>query len=162
MNKLYTQVKFCTVILFALVLVFGCKKQEITNSSQKEASQIKSWVETMVKANNVVDSTTSGLHYIISKVGSGANVKAGDSLTVQYTGKFLDGTVFDSSASFKYVQNAVNQRMIPGWEEGIEKLSKGGAGLFLIPSNLAYGSNGYYTIPPYTPLVFTLEVIDIK
>jgi len=164
MKKLNSWFKVCAVVLFAMVFVFGCKKTEVpnSNSSLKEASLINTWVKTMVNTNNIVDSTSTGLHYIISKVGTGAAVTAGNSVTLKYTGKFVDGTVFDSSASFTYVHKATGQRMIPGFEEGIEKLSKGGSGIFLIPSAQAYGTGGYSTIPAYTPLLFTIEVIDIK
>jgi len=164
MKKLNTYFKVCAVVLFALVLVLGCKKTEvpISNSSEQKANLINTWVKTMVNTNNIVDSTATGLHYIISKVGTGATVTAGNTVTLKYTGKFVDGTVFDSSASFTYVHKAANQRMIPGFEEGIEKLSKGGGGIFLIPSAQAYGSGGYATIPAYTPLLFMIEVIDIK
>lgn len=162
MKRLNTYFKVYVVVLFATVLMFGCKKSEESFSPAKETSQINTWVTTMVKSNNIVDSTSTGLHYIISKVGTGATVTTGNSVTVKYTGKFLDGTIFDSSDSFAYVQKGANQRMIPGWEEGIEKLSKGGIGIFLIPSALAYGPNGYSKITPYTPLLFNIEVIDIK
>jgi FKBP-type peptidyl-prolyl cis-trans isomerase FkpA len=164
MKKLNTYFKICTVVLFALVLVLGCKKTVVTdsNSSVTEANLINTWVKTMVNTNNIVDSTSTGLHYIISKVGTGATVTAGNTVTLKYTGKFVDGTVFDSSASFTYVHKASDQRMIPGFEEGIEKVSKGGSGIFLIPSAQAYGTSGYSTIPPYTPLIFYIEITDIK
>lgn len=163
MKKLNTYFKVCVVALFATVFVLGCKKTtEETNSSEKETNLINTWVKTMVNANNIVDSTSTGLHYIINKVGTGANVTAGNKVTMKYTGKFVDGTVFDSSASYTYVHKASDQRMIPGFEEGIEKLSMGGNGIFLIPSAQAYGTGGYSIFPAYTPLLFTIEVIDIK
>ena len=162
MKKLNTCLKICVIVLFAMVIVFGCKKTAETNSSDKEANLINTWVKTMVNTNNIVDSTSTGLHYIISKVGTGATVTAGNTVTMKYTGKFVDGTVFDSSASYTYVHKASDDRMIPGFEEGIEKLSKGGSAIFLIPSAKAYGDYGYAIIPPFSPLLFTIEVIDIK
>ena len=168
MKKLNICFKLCVVVLFATVFVFGCKKTEVTDSSDTdspdtEALLIKNWLETSVKDNKNIDTTATGLYYIVDKVGVGSKVKAGDSLTVKYTGTFMDGTVFDSSPSFKYVQKANDQRMIQGWEEAVEVMSKGGSALFLIPSAKAYGTDGYYpVIKPYTPLLFTIEIIDIK
>jgi len=164
MKKLNTYFKVCAVVLFAMVIVFGCKKKEviITNSSEIEATQMKDWLDANVKSNKNIDTTTTGLYYIVEKVGSGPKVITGDSLTVKYTGMFMDGTVFDASSSFSYVHKGTNQRMIQGWEEGIEVLSKGGSALFLIPSAKAYGDNGYAIIPPFSALLFTIEVIDIK
>ena len=162
MNKVNTYIKVCAVVSFALVLFLGCKKHEEAYSLEKETVMINAWVKSMVNSNNIVDSTSTGLHYIISKVGTGATVTTGNTVTLKYTGKFVDGTIFDSSASFSYVHKASDQRMIPGFEEGVEKLSKGGSGIFLIPSAQAYGTGGYSTIPPYTPLEFNIEIIDIK
>ena len=95
------------------------------------------------------------------------DVKTGDTVKVIYTGKFTDGTVFDSSigqrdGTYTYVQEGANTRMIQGWEEGIKVLNKGASATFLIPSAKAYGSSGYSTIPPNSPLIFVIEVVDIK
>ena len=154
--------KVCAVVLFALVFVFGCKKTEETYSPGKEASMIKNWLNTNVKSNKNIDTTATGLFYIVDKVGVGPKVQAGDSLTLKYTGMFMDGTIFDAAPSFSYVHKAEGQRMIQGWEEGIEVLNKGGSALFLIPSAKAYGDYGYSRIPPYSPLLFTIEVSNIK
>lgn len=162
MKKMILRFHVCAALVLALVFVSGCKKYEAPYSSEKEASQIKTWVGTMVKNKISVDSTSTGLYYITDKVGTNPLVQAGDTITVQYTGMFLDKTVFDSSANYTYIHKAANQRMIPGWEEGIEHLGKGGSATFLIPSAEAYGSMGYSLIPPYTPLLFIIEVIDIK
>ena len=164
MRRLKSCFKVGAITLFAMIIVFGCKKsEEVTYSPEMEAIQIKNWLETNVKENKNIDTTATGLFYIVDKVGVGPKVQAGDSLTVKYTGTFMDGTVFDASQSFSYVHKAADQRMIQGWEEGIEVLSKGGSALFLIPSAKAYGSNGYYpVIKPYAPLLFTIEVLAIK
>ena len=162
MKKLKTYFKVCAVISIALILFLGCKKHEEAYSLEKETVMINTWVKTMVNSNNIVDSTSTGLHYIISKVGTGATVTAGNTVTLIYTGKFVDGTVFNPATSLSYVHKASDQRMIPGFEEGVEKLSKGGSGIFLIPSAQAYGTGGYSIFPPFTPLLFNIEITDIK
>jgi FKBP-type peptidyl-prolyl cis-trans isomerase len=159
MNKRF---KVSTAVLFAFLLVFGCKKESVTNSPENEASKIKGWLEMMVKNNNNIDTTSTGLYYIVDKTGTGPTVQAGDTVTVQYTAMFLDGTIFDSSASFTYVHKATGHRMIQGWEEGIEVMSKGGLDIFLIPSSKGYGDYGYSVIPPFTPLLFTIGITEIK
>jgi len=160
MKKLNTNLNVCAVVLFATVFIFGCKKTEITYSSEKEDSLIKKWLS--LNVSNNIDTTSTGLYYIVGKNGSGPTVQAGDTVTVKYNGMFLSGTVFDSSNSFTYIHKAANQRMIQGWEEGIEVMSKGESADFVIPSAKAYGDYGYKTIPPFTPLLFTIEIIDIK
>jgi FKBP-type peptidyl-prolyl cis-trans isomerase FkpA len=162
MKKMYLRFNVYAVSVLALLFLFGCKKYDEPYSAAKETDLIKTWVRTQVKNNSIVDSTSTGLYYIFDKAGTGPVVQEGNNVTLKYTGEFLDGSVFDSSESFTYVHKAADQRMIPGFEEGIEKLSKGGSGVFLIPSAQAYGTNGYSSIPPYTPLLFIIEIIDIK
>lgn len=163
MKKLNTCFKIWAVVLFATVFIFGCKKSEEAYSPEREASLIKNWLDTNVKSNKNIDTTTTGLYYIVDKVGVGLKVQSGDSLTVKYTGMFMDGSIFDSSKSFSYVhKSTTGPRMIQGWEEGIEVLSKGGSAIFMIPSAKAYGDYGYSIIPPYSPLLFTIEITNIK
>ena len=162
MNSLGKNLKIGFFVLIALALVFGCKKIDNSqNSSVQETLLIRQWVNTMKKNNFVVDSLSTGVYYIIESIGTGAFVQAGNNITIGYTGQFLDGTTFDASSSYTYVHKG-NPRMIPGWEDAVEKLSKGGKGIFLIPSSQAYGSNGYMVVPPYTPLLFEIEILDIQ
>ena len=160
--------KSIVLVLFLAGLVSSCMKSEDPssgNTAETEATLFKSWKTQMKSKNLAYDSTATKIFYIIdkSKVGTGANVTAGNTVTVKYTGTFMDGAIFDSSESFSYVHKpTTGSRMIPGWEEGIELLNKGAKATFLIPSALAYGSYGYYPIPPYSPLFFIIEVVDIK
>ncbi len=162
MEKLKGILNLGMVVLFTLIIVSGCKKDELTYTPEKEAAQMKTWLDAMVKNNVNIDTTSTGLYYIVDTPGSGPKVQEGDTVTVQYTGMFLDGTIFDSSSSFTYVHKAADQRMIQGWEEGIEVMNKGELAVFLVPSAKAYGNYGYSIIPPYTPLLFTISVVDIK
>ena len=163
MNGLGKNLKIGFFVLIALALVFGCKKIENTdNSSVQEALLIRQWVNTMKKNNFVVDSISTGVYYIIETAGSGPVVQAGNNITIAYTGQFVNGTTFDASSSYSYLHKDAYSRMIPGWEDAIEKLNKGAKGIFLIPSSQAYGSNGYMVVPPYTPLLFEIEILDIQ
>jgi peptidylprolyl isomerase len=108
--------------------------------------------------------TPSGLTYLITEKGSGVQPKAGQTVTVHYTGTFTDGRPFDSSRnrgepiSFRL---GVGQ-VIKGWDEGIGKLHVGDKAIFLIPPSIAYGVNGRGSIPPNTPLIFIVELVDVK
>ena len=81
---------------------------------------------------------------------------------VHYTGKLLDGTVFDSSVTrnepFQFVLGI--GQVIPGWDEGLQMMSKGEKGVFYIPYYLAYGNTGSGPIPPFATLMFEVELID--
>jgi FKBP-type peptidyl-prolyl cis-trans isomerase FkpA len=106
--------------------------------------------------------TASGLIYVETKKGSGANPKPTEIVKVHYTGMFLDGKVFDSSVERgEPVEFPLNQ-VIPGWTEGLQLMKKGGKAKLILPSVIAYGAQGNQGIPPYSPLVFEVELIDIK
>jgi FKBP-type peptidyl-prolyl cis-trans isomerase FkpA len=121
-----------------------------------------------------IDSTKIGtaLYYVVdtTKVGTGDLVKIGNTVTVKYTGMFLNGSVFDTSTShgdgtFSFIvtnPTDPNNQVISGWQEAIVMLKKGSSAAFLIPSAKAYGPSGYSIIPPYSPLIFIIEVVSIK
>jgi FKBP-type peptidyl-prolyl cis-trans isomerase FkpA len=110
-----------------------------------------------------VKPTDKGLYYIELVKGKGKKVASGDTVEVQYKGMFLDGKVFDSSegspvpVKFPIGVGAV----IPGWDQALTMMNVGGKAKVIIPSELAYGANGAQgVIPPYTPLVFEVEVVN--
>ena len=113
--------------------------------------------------------TPTGLNYVIVKEGDGVKPVAGNMVSVHYVGKLLNGKEFDSSyknpqSGGKPVDFPIGQGMvIPGWEEGIMNMRKGGKSTFIIPSSLAYGEAGSPgTIPPNSVLVFDVELVDVK
>jgi peptidylprolyl isomerase/FKBP-type peptidyl-prolyl cis-trans isomerase FkpA len=166
MKKLNTLLKIGILVLFTAVIVSGCKDEDpyAAYTPEREAALIKEWLDAMVAQKLNLDTTSTGIFYIPDKVGTGPKVTAGNTVVVKYTGMFLDGTIFDGTsgdATFTYKHKTDN--LIQGWEEGIEVLSKGGSAAFLIPSAKGYGVKGSLPyIPPYQPLIFIIEVVDIK
>lgn len=111
-----------------------------------------------------VHTTQSGLQYVVIEEGTGATPAPTDEVSVHYTGKLVDGTVFDSSSLHgdEPVTFPLN-RVIPGWTEGVGLMKEGGKYVFYIPSELAYGANGVPgTIPPDSPLIFEVELVKIN
>lgn len=110
-----------------------------------------------------VKTTASGLQYVIHTEGSGKTPTASSSVTVHYTGKLLDGKVFDSSVERgEPVEFPLNQ-VIPGWTEGLQLLKEGSKATLYIPSNLGYGAQGVPNmIPPNSTLVFDVELIKVN
>ena len=107
--------------------------------------------------------TESGLFYIINKQGSGSTASKGSRVSVHYKGSLVDGTVFDSSYQRdEPIEFSVGiGQVIKGWDEGIMLLSKGASARFVIPSHLAYGSQGAgEAIPPNSTLIFEVELIN--
>lgn len=156
------------------------KIKDIQNKAQVEADQKKQMAEYEEKmkvakegeaaafAKYLTDNkitakpTKSGLIYIETKKGSGANPKVTDIVKVHYTGKLLDGTKFDSSVDRGEPAEFPLNRVIPGWTEGLQLMKKGGKANLVIPSSLAYGPQGQRGIPPYAALTFEVELIDFK
>jgi FKBP-type peptidyl-prolyl cis-trans isomerase FkpA len=121
-------------------------------------------INAYILENNIsVNAEISGLYFIPIRSGKGQQANIGQHVSVHYTGKFLDGTIFDSSYDRgKPIEFDLGLgQVIAGWDEGIAKMKKGGKALLLIPSDLGYGT-GRGQIPPYTPLVFEVELINVK
>lgn len=107
--------------------------------------------------------TASGLQYEVLNEGTGKSPKATDNVECHYEGRLIDGTVFDSSyrrgESATFPLNGV----IAGWTEGLQLMKEGAKYRFHIPYNLAYGANGAgESIPPYSALVFDVELLKVK
>lgn len=136
--------------------------QELT---AKKAADIRAVGEKFLAENSKkegVKVTASGLQYVVDKEGTGARPTAEDEVTVHYTGKLLDGTVFDSSVSRGEPATFPLNRVIPGWTEGVQLMKEGGKYTFFIPSDLAYGPQGVpNAIPPHSTLIFDVELIKV-
>ena len=109
-----------------------------------------------------VHTTASGLQYVVEKEGTGKQPKATDEVTVHYTGRLLDGKVFDSSVARGEPATFPLNRVIPGWTEGLQLMKEGAKYVFFIPSELAYGAQGAgRDIPPHSTLIFEVELIKV-
>ena len=113
--------------------------------------------------------TASGLYYTITKKGKGVNAKDGQTVSVNYTGKTLDGKAFDSNTDSAFHHRDPLKfelgkgRVIKGWDEGLALLNKGSKATLYIPSRLAYGPQGQgKRIPPNAILMFDVELLDMK
>lgn len=170
-----------SVAAIAMTMLTGCGKKE-NKEAAAEADSSASLIEEVAAAEaesdsldtaqfleltkheaGEVKSTESGLKYVVIKEGEGKQPSATSTVTVHYTGRLLDGTVFDSSVDRGEPASFPLDRVIPGWTEGLQLMKEGGKYEFFIPSNLAYGQQGVPgTIPPDSPLVFTVELIKVE
>lgn len=110
-----------------------------------------------------VDTTASGLQYEVIVKGEGPHPTTTSEVTVHYTGKLLDGTVFDSSVERGEPITFNLGQVIPGWTEGVQLMQTGAKYILYVPSDLAYGEKGAGAdIPPFATLIFEVELIAIK
>ncbi len=146
---------------------------------QKEKEAFIRWVEDFGEYEKVVlkqfleqqkinaRPTESGLLKIVINNGHGGLIQLNDTITINYEGKFLNGKFFDSTKKrnqpFQFVYGTEWQ-VVKGLEEALGTMREGEKSLFILPSELAFGQEGSSTgiIPPYTSLIFEVEVISVK
>ncbi len=117
------------------------------------------------KKEEKVITTKTGLKYVDQKVGDGKEAKAGDTVSVHYTGTLKDGKKFDSSLDrgrpFSF--NLGAGQVIKGWDEGVAGMKEGGKRKLIIPADLAYGKEGRPpVIPPSAELTFEVELLKVR
>lgn len=109
-----------------------------------------------------VHTTASGLQYEVLTEGTGAQPEATDQVEVHYTGKLIDGTVFDSSVERGVPATFGVTQVIPGWVEALQLMKAGAKWRLFIPSNLAYGPTGAGNlIGPNSTLIFDVELLKV-
>lgn len=110
-----------------------------------------------------VKTTATGLQYKIVSKGTGKTPTTADRVTVHYTGKLADGTVFDSSVQRGQPATFRVNQVIPGWTEALQLMQEGDKWTLYIPYSLGYGERGSPpTIPPFSTLIFEVELMKVN
>ncbi|MFZ2038718.1 MAG: FKBP-type peptidyl-prolyl cis-trans isomerase [Minisyncoccia bacterium] len=166
MSKEYkTQIAVAVAVVVA-VLFFSGAVTWLNIGGDISASSVNE--QSINNANNISQENTmensNELKIEDVVVGTGAEATAGKSVTVNYTGKFTNGTVFDSSiprgTPFTFTLGA--GMVIPGWDMGVAGMKVGGKRILTIPSDLAYGPNDYQSIPGGSTLIFEVDLLEVK
>ena len=119
----------------------------------------------ILKNNIKVPPTEDGIYFVKTFSGKGKTIANGSVVSVHYTGKLLDGSVFDSSLEYgtPFDVTVGQGQVIPGWEKALLLMRDGDKATVLIPSKYAYGNRGAdYVIPPYAPLIFDMEIVSVE
>ncbi|GAB5562087.1 MAG: FKBP-type peptidyl-prolyl cis-trans isomerase [Synoicihabitans sp.] len=144
-----------------MISEFVQAKFEIHMAQVKAAEMAKSeayWAE-ILSLEGVVQ-LESGLAYRIIEAGNDKKPTAADTVRVHYTGKLIDGTVFDSSEGGGPFETELN-RVIEGWTQGVPLIGEGGRISLYIPAELGYGDEGSGRIPPGATLIFDVELLEV-
>tara|TARA_B110000037_G_scaffold142260_1_gene160968 strand:+ start:32682 stop:33386 length:705 start_codon:yes stop_codon:yes gene_type:complete len=147
---------------------FTAKQQrDAASAAAENFGEAKKEGEAFIAANKTkkgVQSTASGLQYIVMTEGSGDKPTLQSRVKVHYHGTLTDGTVFDSSVDRGEPSEFGVGQVIKGWTEGLQLMSVGSKFKFFIPQELAYGANPRSggAIKPFMPLIFEVELLEIK
>lgn len=137
------------------------KAGEFNRVSEKNKQKGKDFLSNN-KKNSKVKTTTSGLQYEIIKKGAGKSPSLEDTVTVNYTGKLINGTVFDSTEKNGSPATFKLKEVIKGWTEALQMMKPGGHWRVFIPPELAYGERGVGgPIGPNETLIFDIELLSI-
>lgn len=155
--------------MLALV-ISSCLKTEDEKvyTAAEEISLREAYLDSLVAQGYDIDTTETGVYYVLIDEGVGEFAKTGDTLTIGYAGYFIDGLLFDSSeinsadGKMTFILEGEETRMIRGFEHAMKVLNKNAMAQFIIPSELAYGSTGWDRIPPYQTLIFVVKMYEIK
>jgi FKBP-type peptidyl-prolyl cis-trans isomerase FklB len=138
------------------------KQQEMAKVSAKKQNESSTFLANNAKKDGVFV-TASGLQYKIVEKGKGKSPTSENKVIAHYTGKLLDGTVFDSSHDRGEPATFPVSGVIKGWQEALPMMKEGGKWQIVVPANLAYGDRGVGNlIGPNETLIFDIELVSIS
>ena len=128
--------------------------------SEEELEQIKTYISDHQLKGEFL---STGTYFIEMQSGKGKSANYGDRVDVLYEGYFLDGRVFDKKTDpLKPLQCTVGSNgLVDGWNEALQRMKESGKVKVILPSSSAYGERGYGPIPPFTPIVFEIELLKV-
>ena len=142
------------LLLAVFVTVFlSCSKDSFDPA--KQATKDDAAIQAYISANNITATKDpSGVYYQVITPGTGAYPTVNSLINVNYTGKLLNGTVFDSGS----INSAALNSLVKGWQYGLPHINTGGRILLIIPSALGYGNTTAGSIPANSVLIFTVDL----
>lgn len=166
MNKSFKLTALFLLVITLFITSSCLHDKDDERTEEKESSEITNFILLLQDEGYNVDTTASGMYYIMHEKGSGAYPQEGDTCYVEYVGYYINGAIFDASANhyedetWEVIYKETN--LIEGFEEAIGLMKSGGEATFIIPSKLAYGGEWNDIIPPYTTLIFDMNMHDIS
>lgn len=157
------------IVLTTVFFMASCLDINVPENEPTEAEELQllsEYLDALSEGGNDIDTTDLGVYYVTIQEGEGNFPETGDTLEVGYAGYYIDGTLFDASdfyeegGTFEFILG--NPPIFEGWDNGMTVINKNAGVQLIIPSKLAYGSEGSGAIPPYRTLVFVVEMKEIK
>ncbi len=161
------------IIILVLLILSACERDE-KRDENVEKTELQNYLE---KENITTKPNKSGLYYIEKSKGTGKQPVSGDVAVINFTGTLTDNTVFyTNNDSIAKANNIYRSRYneitfspiriivgmnIEGIDEGLKLMHEGGSAMLIIPSDLAYGAEGYSDIPPYSTLIYKISLLHV-
>ncbi len=148
------------LLFFALFALTACGNDDddtiVDYTAQNDAE-----IQTYLADNTITaQKSSSGLYYVINRVGTGARPNSTSNVTVVYKGYLTNGNVFDESNANGITLNL--QQVIKGWTEGITYFNEGGNGKLFVPAHLGYGGTARTRIPAGSVLIFDINLLSVN
>ena len=148
------KMKFLKIVIFLIPVIFFTACDEDDYDAEAQLKKDIALIEDYLLENDLnAQSTESGLYYIIEEQGTGIKPDLQSRVTVAYTGKLLNGDIFDSGTITLSLYE-----FIEGWKEGLQLFNEGGKGQLFVPSTMAYKDNDQETIPANSVLIFDIHL----
>jgi len=161
MNEAYSHTVTLEQLQAAQALIDQYVQKIQDKKTEAERSVGDNWLAENAKKEGVV-TLPSGLQYKVVTQGTGEIAEDGDNVTTHYTGTFIDGKIFDSSVQRGTPATFGVNQVIKGWTEALKLMPEGSKWELYIPFDLAYGPSGRSSIPPYSTLIFELELLKVE
>ena len=151
-------------LITVLTLFLSCGGDEYFFDWQKQLAADIEAIDKYLEENNIqAEVSYTGLRYVIHEYGKGTSPLMGQSVIVDYEGRLIDGTVFDSSYDRGEPEEFIVGKLVDGFDEGLTYIAEGGSISLYMPSRLGYGTRSPSSaIPPNSILFFDVELINIK
>jgi FKBP-type peptidyl-prolyl cis-trans isomerase FkpA len=145
--------RYILLLTLFIAVLSSCSKESF--DPVKQAAKDDAEIQAYIKTNNITATKDpSGLYYSVITPGTGAYPSVNSLITVNYTGKLLNGSVFDSGT----ISSQPLSGLVAGWQIGLPHINTGGRILLLIPSALGYGNAAAGSIPANSVLIFTIDL----
>lgn len=150
-------------ITLMMMFTSSCLSDEDSTprTEQQELYNLNNLIQTLISNGHQVDTTASGVYYIVHEEGEGPLIQPGDTIDIAYEGYLSEGNLFDETESIEIIYK--EEPLISGFEDGLALMNKNCEIELIIPSSMAYGAYGSPpAIPPYATLIFGIKVNEIR
>lgn len=171
MQNILSSAKTFIIVLLGLYTFSACNKED--SRIEEETVKLQEYLD--ANGYNSIEPTNSGLYHVVISEGSGESPVRTDYVNINFTASLVDGSVFETSDNALAVARNIlrDDKLygparfpletlgILGLREGLMLMKEGGRSKLIIPSNLGFGSTDYGTIPPYSTLIYEVELLDV-